>query len=142
MVINDQPNMHMHESSFPFGTDSSCRQAEGDFKSRNHSYTCNTWRIFDTTSYAILTLLPLPHCRSQHHRTHGRRSADACTQTVPKVHAHSQSVGSLLDFGIIVSRYRISTGVTKSTGGSQSALIRFALSGHAFQSGYAWNWSS
>ena len=52
-----------------------------------------------------------------------------------------QSVGSLLDFGIIISGYRISIGVAKSTGGSQWALIRSAFSGHALLSGYAWNWS-
>ena len=69
MVINDQPNMHMHALSFPCSTDSSCRQAGGDFKSSNQSDTCNIWRIFDTTSYTPLTLLPLPHRRSKHPRT-------------------------------------------------------------------------
>lgn len=33
-------------------------------------------------------------------------------------------------------------GVTKSTGGSQSALIRFAFSGYASLARHAWNWSS
>ena len=144
MVINDQPNMHMHALSFPCSTDSSCRQAEGDFKSSNQSDTCNTWRIFDTTSYTTLTLLPLPHRRSKHPRTYGRRSAHACTQTVPKPYPNytrSLRVGSLLHFGITVSGHRISIGVIKSTGGSQWALLHFAFSGHALLSGYAWNWS-
>ena len=136
----------MHESRvFPFGTGThACREAEGDFKSSNHSdtcnNTCNTWRIFDTTSHTtghychyLLVDPTIPEPIDVRRPTLVPRPYPNYTR--------SQSVGSLLDFGIIVSGYRISIGVTKSTGGSQWALIRFAFSGHALLSGYAWNWS-
>ena len=139
------PNMHMHECRvFPFGTDSSCRQAKGDFKSSNHSdtcnNTCNTWRIFDTTSYTIKTLLPLPPRRSHHPRTHPRPSADTCTEPVPKLYPLTVSDHYL----ILGSSYQVigfPLAFKKGTGGCQWTLIRFAFSGHAVLSGYAWNWS-
>ena len=134
MVINDLPNMHMHESSFSVWYGLILQQAGGDFKSSNHSYTCNTWRMFDTTA---TTLSPIP-------ASHNLWDVSRPT-LVPNLYlkpTRSQSVGSLLAFGVIDQVIGYSYGVTKSTGGSQSALIRFAFSGYALLAGYAWNWSS
>ena len=127
---------------FPCGTDSSCSRPGRDFKSSYHWYTCNTWRILDTTSYTILTLLLLPYHPTGIPQLMGCQLADACTQPVPRPYPHTKCRITQFAFGVINQVIGYPYGVAKSTGGSQSALIRFAFSGYAFLAGDAWNWSS
>ena len=140
MVINDQPNMHMHALIFHAVR----THHAGRPKVISNHQISQTPAIFG--AYSTLPLTPPRHyCHylivdPSIPGLMDVRWPTLVTKTYPN-YTRSLRVGSLLHFGITVSGHRISIGVIKSTGGSHWALIHFMFSGHALLSGYAWNWS-